>query len=154
VALITWPGFGIRSITWTLDRPAQINRSAYTGVRTVAANPWHGKWTAKAQLAPIVGESRVLALRAFLASLRGAVNTFKLPATERSQLSLPAATVQTTAAKGANAMTIAGSYVQPGQMVEVNSQLLQVVTSAPTGANCAITFEPALRAAANAGTAV
>jgi hypothetical protein len=152
--LVDWPGYGIAAIEWTPDRPAQINRSAYTGKRSVTVDPWHGKRTAKVTLAPVVGEASFLALRAFLMSLRGAVNTFRLPATEGGQVHLPAATVQATAAQGATAMILAGAYVSPGHELTVNDQLLTVITSAPSGTNCAITFEPALRAQATAGTAV
>jgi hypothetical protein len=152
MALVTWPGFGIRSIQWTLDRPAQVNRSAYTGARSVATNPWHGKLSAHVELAPIVREANGLALRAFLASLRGALNTFRIPATEGGQFNLPAATVQATAAKGATSMTLSGAFLWPGQMLTVNDQLLLVVTSADSSGNCAITFESALREQATAAT--
>lgn len=85
MAIITWPSLGIREISWTLDQPAQVNRSAYTGARSVAANPWHGKWSAKVTLATMQGEASFLAARAFFASLQGQVNTFALPATEGPQ---------------------------------------------------------------------
>lgn len=149
------PELRIRSIQWTLERPAQVNRSAYTGSRKVATDPWHALWRARAELVPIVGDAaKARSLRAFVASLRGAVNTVRLPATEGGQKGLTAATVQTTAAQGASAMTVAGCYLLPGHMITVNDQLLQVVTSAPSGSNCAITFEGSLRAAANAGTVI
>lgn len=154
MAIVTWPGLRVRSIVPTLSRPAQVNRSAYTGARSVAANPWHGKWSFKVQLAPIVGEANFLPVRAFLASLRGAVNTFRMPATEGSQAAFGAATVLSSVAQGAVAMTVAGAAVQAGQMITVNDQLLLILTSAVSGSNRAITFEPALRAAATAGTAV
>jgi hypothetical protein len=154
MAIVTWPALRIRSIVATLSRPSQVNRSTYTGARSVAANPWHGKWSFKVQLAPIVGETNFLPVRAFLASLRGATNTFRLPATEGGQAGFGAATVLSTVAQGAVAMTVTGAAVQAGQMITVNDQLLQIVTSTVSGANRAITFEPALRAAATAGTSV
>lgn len=151
MAVIAWPdGVNIRAIEWVLDRPAQINRSDYTGARRVTANPWHGKWSAKLEIAPIVGEQNIWKFKAFLAALRGPVNTFRLPATYGAQSGLPAATVTTTAAKGAVTMSLTGVQMQAGQMATVNDQLLQIISVA----DAAITFEPPLRAQATSGTAV
>jgi hypothetical protein len=150
----------IRSISWTLDRPAQVNRSAYTGVRRVVANPWHGIWKAQVQLAPILGESNVLAWRAFLASLKGQINNFHLPATEGPQNSNTGVTVYTTAAAGLNHIQLAGitTALAPGQMITVNGQLLMIVSvnalDTSTHTQGISQFEPALRAAATTGTPV
>lgn len=74
-----------KKVSWSLDRPAQVNRSAWTGRRQVIANPWHGKWSASVELVPIIGEPAVRLWRAFLARLKGQVNSFELPATEGPQ---------------------------------------------------------------------
>lgn len=144
----------VRGYGWELDRPAQINRSAYTGKRQVAANPWHGKWTAKVEFAPCVGEQSIRALRAFAASLRGAVNSFRLPATEGQQRGLQASVAASAAAQGATALSVTGTYLRPGHLVTVNDQLLVVVTSTPASTGCTITFEPNLRAAVASGASL
>lgn len=151
MAIFDWPDeIGIQGTEWTLDRPAQINRSDYTGKRRVVANPWHGKWSVRVQLAPVGTGVKARTLKAFFASLKGQVNTFRLPATEGEQEHLPAATVAVTAAQGATSMTIAGAFLQPGHMATVNDQLLQIIESA----GAVITFEPPLRQQATAATAI
>jgi hypothetical protein len=154
----------IKSIAWELDRPAQVNESGYTGARSVIAQPWHGRWSAKAELAPIVGEANILAWRAFLATLRGQINTFRLPMTEGAQ-PLPASTNsplgQVTAA-GSNTMLCnqLGASNNPvlaaGRLLTVNDQpllLTSPLVSDVTGFGIA-TFETPLRAAVSAGTAL
>jgi hypothetical protein len=153
MAIQTFPaGARIRRIEWRLERPAQVHRSAYTGKRVVVANPWFGRWLAKVELSPIVGEANVLQWRAFLGSLRGQIHTFRLPVTERPQNSNAGVTVSSTAAQGATSMTLAGAATAllPGQFITVNEQLLQVVSVA----GAAVTFEPRLRVQATAGTGV
>ena len=141
----------IRKIDWSLDRPAQINVSGYTGKRTVVANPWHGKWRARIDMAPIVGEANILAWRAFFGQLRGEINTFRLPAAEAAQNGNSGVTASATAA-GAQSMTISGAAtaIKAGQFVTVNDQLL-LVTSV---AGSVLSFEPALRVAVASGGAV
>jgi hypothetical protein len=153
MAIQTFPaGARIRRIEWRLERPAQVHRSAYTGKRVVVANPWFGRWLAKVELSPIVGEANVLQWRAFLGILRGQIHTFRLPVTERPQNSNAGVTVSSTAAQGATSMTLAGAATAllPGQFITVNEQLLQVVSVA----GAAVTFEPRLRVQATAGTGV
>lgn len=145
-----------RKVEWSLDRPAQVNRSAWTGKPQVIANPWHGIWRAQVDLVPIIGETAMLAWRAFLAQLKGQINSFRLPATEGLQAGLPAAINHNGAAAGATTMlikTAAGGVpiptLLPGHMMTSGDQLLQVVASAPdvgTGTTL-VTFEPPLRAA-------
>lgn len=153
MAFITAPVLPIRSIQWSLERPAQINVSAWTGKRTVVANPWYSKWRARVELAPIVGEANVRAIRSFLARCRGSINTFRLYATEGDQNANDAVTVSATAAAGATSMAITGAETAllDGQLVTVNGQLLQL-TADQSGST--ISFEPPLRAQAAAGTAV
>lgn len=155
MAILDWPeDVGIAEAQCTLDQVSQVFRSAYTGAVAKTANPWHGKWLFAVSIIPMVGDRNVRALRAFLASLRGQINSVRLPVTCGEQKHLPMATVQATVAKGGTSMTITGCFLQPGQLLTVNDQLVSVVTSEPSGSNCAITFQPALRADASAGTAV
>lgn len=149
MAILDWPdGLNIRAYDWTLDRPAQVNRSDYTGARRVAANPWHGRWMSKLELAPIVGNGR--ALRAFIGSLKGQVNSVRVPATEGDQEKLPVTTVSVTAAMGATTMTVAGALLEPGHLATVNDQLILITAAV----DYLITFEPPLRAAATAATVI
>lgn len=153
MAYITAPDFALRSVNWSLDRPAQNNMSSWTGKRTVVANPWHGKWRARVELATVQGEDKVRSLRSFLARCKGQVNTFRLYATAGAQNSNKDVLSASAAAQGATSMTISGAdtTLLDGQMVTVNGQLL-VLTADQSGST--ITFEPPLRKAVSAGTTV
>src|SRR4051812_26519175 len=100
MATFNWPGLGIKSIGWTLDQPAQVNSSQWTGKRSVMANPWHGKWTARVELSTKQGDAAFRAARAFFTQLKGQVSTFHLPAVEQAQNANTGVTVNTTAAQG------------------------------------------------------
>lgn len=143
------------SIAWQLDRPAQINVSGYTGRRQVVANPWHGKWRAKVELAPIVGENNVLAWRAFLAALRGQINTFRLPMAEGPQNNNSGVTVESGHAAGTNTIILANlsTALEPGQFVQIGdlSLCLTSVGAWVAGGRQAITFEPPMRLPVVAG---
>lgn len=146
------PARPVKHIEWTLARPAQVNRSAYSGSRTVVTSPWHGMWRARVQLVPIVGEANARAWRAFTAALKGQINTFRLPAAEGPQNGNSGVTLSANAAQNAGSCTIAGAATPllAGQMITINDQLLML-----TGiSGSTLTFEPYLRAAANSGTAV
>lgn len=103
------PSVRIRHIEWSLDRPAQINRSPYSGARKVVANPWHGRWTARVELAPIIGEANVRAWRGFLASLKGQINTFLVPAIEGPQHALGTVFPAISNVSGTTVTAIGGS---------------------------------------------
>jgi hypothetical protein len=147
------PALPIKSIRWDLDQPGQVNMSAWTGRRSVMADPWHGRWSARVELAPIVGEANVRAVRSFLARCRGSLNTFRLYASEGPQNGNGGVTLAADVAAGARTMTIAGAATPllDGQFVTLNGQLLQLVADQ---AGATLTFEPMLRAAATTGTVV
>lgn len=152
MSYVTAPDFRIKQIEWSIDRPAQVNRSDWTGKRTVVANPWHGKWRARAELAAVQGEAGVRALRAFLVSLKGAINTFRLYATIEAQNANTGVTVNTTAAAGATSLVITGASTAMlvGQYFTVNGQLCCI-----TGVSgSTLTFEPPLRVSATSTTKV
>lgn len=143
-----------RKISWQLDRPAQINRSAYTGQRQVLANPWHAKWTGTVEFSPVVGEAEMRTWRAFFAQLRGQINTFRLIAVEASQAASNVA-VGTLAAATATSLQISGgpasvTLLKAGAMATVNDQLLVLTSDLVTNASGVGTmaFEPPLRVAA------
>lgn len=153
MAFVTAPDFAIKQIEWSLDRPAQVNRSEWTGKRTVMADPWHGKWRARAELASVQGEAGVRALRAFLVALKGTVNTFRLYATIEAQNANTGVTVNTTAAAGATSLIITGASTAllAGQYFTVNGQLC-CCTAAQSGST--LTFQPPLRVQATSTTKV
>lgn len=145
--------FGIQQSKWVLDRPADSNSSRYMGVRSVVADPWHGKWTAHLDLAPVMGQSNIRKLRSFVARCRGLVNTFSVPATEGPQNDDEGVTVSAAAAGGATELHITG-YSEPlleGHFFTVNDQLCCCVEDQDGNV---LVFEPALREAAAAGTVV
>lgn len=141
----------IRSWNWTLSRPTQLNRSGWTGRRQVFGVPGHAMWRAEVELAALA-ESDALQMKAFLFSLKGQVNTFRLPAVETAQNANSGVTLQGSVTAGTTSIVLAGATTAmiPGQMMTVNDQLLGI-----TGVSSStISFEPALRASASAGAAV
>lgn len=164
MAIIAFPtGARIKGVRWALDRPAQVNRSAWTGRRQVVATPGHARWSAEVELAPIVGEGSMLAWRAFLAGLKGQVNTFRLVAVERDQhnntgtqhvYGAHAAGVTTLRTYGWNG---GAQTLQAGHMVTVNDQLLVLTGDARFGAEAGeryLDFEAPLRAPAAHATQI
>lgn len=153
MAYITAPDFRMKGIEWELDRPSQINVSAYTARRSVLQNPWHGRWRAKVELATVQGESGFRALRSFFARCEGQVNVFRVYATVEAQNSNFGVIVASTAAAGATTMSISGyaTALTEGQYFTVNGQLCVCIAN-QSGAS--LTFEPPLRAQATAGTFV
>jgi len=81
MAVKTLPsGTKLRSISWRLQQPAQVNRSGYTGGRRVVGLPGGSRWSATVDFVPFTSDESVRAWRGFLASLEGQVHTFYLPA--------------------------------------------------------------------------
>lgn len=88
MSIVPWPsGARVRKIEWTLDQPAQVNRSEWTGKRQITILSQAPRWRAKVELAPIIGEPAIRRWRLFLASLQGPVNSFALALTEVAQTS-------------------------------------------------------------------
>jgi hypothetical protein len=157
VATFNWPGFGIASVAATLDQPAQVNRSVYTGVRAVASIPWHGKWAFKVQLAVRQGDANFRAIRAFFTGLQGAINNFHLPAVEQSQNANSGVTLSSSASQGAISLVLTGvgTALVAGNMATIAGQLLSISSvGALSGTAQTINFQPALRAAAALGASV
>jgi hypothetical protein len=156
MSTFNWPGFGVKSVSWSFDQPAQVNSSEWSGTRTVVSNPWHGKWSAKVDLSTQQGDGAFRAARAFFTQLKGQLNTFHLPAVEAPQNSNTGVTVATTAAQGAVSIALTGlsDALVIGNMITVNGQLLSLtsVGSLVAGAQT-VGFMPALRAQATATTA-
>lgn len=160
MAIIPWPNLPIRSIEWQLLRPAQINRSAYTGKRQAVTQPGHARWSARVELVTIQGEARLLAWRAFLAKLKGQIGTFRLPATEGPQTGVLTPIVSGLFPITATELHLAGmtTLLPAGRMMTIGDQLV-ILTEAMTFADGSTTiaraqFEPRLRALPAASAAV
>lgn len=149
--IFDWPdGVGIRSAQWSLDRPASLNSSLYSGATSVAATPWYGKWSVTVTLSAAVAEDNVRALRGLLADLDGQVNAVRVPATEGGQRGLPKATAAANAAAGDSVITFAGCLLKRGQLFTVNDELKMVKSVS----GYEVTFKPPLRGAVTAGAAI
>lgn len=151
MGLVSAPTLRISDIDWSLDRPAQINFDL-TNKRTVGT-PLYGKWFASVQLSPIVGEGNFCPVRSFLFRCNGVANYFHLIATCQAQNANSGVTLSVDAAAGDTSVTITGAATSllDGQMVTINSQLLQL-TADQSGST--LTFEPPLRSAVSSGSAV
>lgn len=68
------------SVEWTFAIPQQKNRSEFTGRTQTIAMPGAEQWRVKATALPQANEAEARLWRAFIASLRGAENTFNMPA--------------------------------------------------------------------------
>lgn len=159
MAVIAMPGFGIRSVDWVLDQPAQVNRSEFTAKRRVMPLG-RGFWAASVGLRPLYAHE-VGKWRGFLAALRGQVNVFDLPAVEAAQISGVVVRVNGAGQGGYALQTTgwgagAGKRLETGQFIAVGSQLLQLTE--PVVANAAgsalVRFVPALRTRPADGTLI
>jgi hypothetical protein len=155
MTIITPPGtLPIRRIQWSLKQPAQINRSGWTGRRQVAGLPGGAIWTASGEFVPIIKEANARQWRGFFASLRGAFNTFYLPATEGDQHALALTVRVNGSLQAGRSLAIDGlpnstTVLAAGTFISLPStnQLLiltAALTSNASGQATAI-FEPALR---------
>lgn len=152
----------IASIAWTMDRPAQVNRSQWNGKDQVIADPWHTRYSAEVELAPIVGEVNVLAMRSFLARLKGRVNTFRLVAVENPQIAI-GFTPTVNGAHGVGVTTVLATGLPPdtsvlsdGQFVTIGDQLLMLNAPVVTdgGGTANLQLHRPLRALAPNGAAI
>lgn len=88
------------TVDWKLETPQMKNRSQWTGRTQVIGLPGAIYWTARAVVIPISTESAARKWRAFVASLRGAENTFLMPALPTPQAALPVEPIVTAAVAG------------------------------------------------------
>jgi hypothetical protein len=156
MSLITAPAFAFREIEWELDQPAQVNRSQWTGKRTVVTSPWHGIWRSTIYPRTEQGEANFRALRGFFVNLQGPVNTFLLPATEAAQ-GVADTTVASGGAQGSLTLVMAASRtVTTGMLATVTlpSGNFQMVMITVDSTGTTLTFKPALRESAAVGAAV
>jgi hypothetical protein len=166
MTLITFPtALGIKHIEWSLDQPAQVNRSQFTGRRQVTVLSLSPRWSAHVEFAPIIGEAAVLAWRAFMVQLQGPANTFHLKAVENTQRAA-ANPLAGTAAAGAITLPLTGltpstTNLLTGRMLSVplstgDTQLVILTQDliADGSGNATAHFLGCLRAPAASGQAV
>ncbi|GGB15158.1 hypothetical protein GCM10011380_00710 [Sphingomonas metalli] len=97
MAEILFPsGVELASEGWTLNEPAQVNRSGWTGTRKVVGLPGASLWSSTATIEGIATEDEEAGIRAFFVALRGMRNTFRLQA-GCQQTDVTTATVRTGA---------------------------------------------------------
>lgn len=161
MALITVPDqLAIRRRVWTLDRPAQVNRSDWTKRRQVVTQPGPSLWSATAEMAVRCGTDEWLEAEAFLIDLEGQINSFRLEAAATAQAPDNLVPVVDGAGQYGRLLNlrngVPGLGLKRGHKLTVNEQMVSV--SAPFVFNAAgratVTFKPSLRASPIDGTAV
>lgn len=123
----------------TLDVPAQVNRSAWTGRRKVIGMPGTERWQGKAAIDLITSEAEERPWRAFLFALRGPVNWFRWPLPCASHIG-PRPTVATGASNG---------YSLPLTGMQPNARILEagqfMTVPLPSGHSRAVVLTSDLR---------
>lgn len=160
--LVTIPPAPVaKDIEWTIDQPAQVNRSQVTKKRRVTLLPQAPRWYAKVTLPPILGERNVMAWRAFVVDLDGVANTFRLVACEGDQIAgnldvRVAAGAQTGFLIPTTGWGAAGAKLLRGQFVTIADQLLMLMADVVADANGAaqLAVKPFLRVKPSAGDRV
>lgn len=152
MAVISMPAAGIRSVAWTFDNPAQVNRSGWTGRRKAAILIAAPMWRAQVALTTKQSDIDVFAWRAFLMKLRGVQNSFRLKAVEKSQIAGVTVLVKGAGQTGFSLVTdgwgAAGLKLKAGQMITVGDQLIMLgadVIADGTG-TATLTLESYMRA--------
>ena len=152
MAIIVVPdALAIRRVDWTLDRPAQVNRSDWTKRRQVVTQPGPSLWSASAEMAVRVGTDDWLEAEAFLIDLEGQINSFRMKAAAQPQTLLPLTPVVDGAGQFGRALRlrggIPGAGLKRGHKMTVNDQMVSI--SAPfvfdTAGIATVTFKPSLR---------
>lgn len=146
VPLPNLPGL-FSAVEWTLAIPQQKNRSEFTGRTQVIGTPGAEQWRTKATALPNASQSEARAWRAFIVALRGAENTFQMPALPTWPQVGPNPTV-TAAVAGNRAVTVSsaagialGMYAT---VLQTDGHARMVVVVGIDGLN--VHFEPYLTA--------
>lgn len=120
----------IKSIEWTIDEPAQVNRSEFTGARRVQEYERSPRWSATVTLVTVLGEPAMKPFRAFLQRCKGPSKSFRLPATENPQIHARGVVVVDGA--GQEGFTLAtkgwvpGAYLLEGDFLTIGNQLIGI----------------------------
>ncbi len=145
------PAVRIQNVDWTLDRPAQVNRSDWTKRRQVVLQPGPSMWSATCDLCAVIGEPNMLEIEAFLVDLEGQVNSFRMVAVENPQSRLPLAPIVDAAGQAGRTLNlrngIAGATLLRGHKLTVDDQMLMLMAPLTFDANgkASATFKPSLR---------
>lgn len=140
-------------VDWSIEQPSQSNRSEITSRRRSAILGAAPRWSAKVQMPEIRSEPNAYAWRAFAVELNGVVNSFRLVACERDQITGIAPRVKGAGQQGFSLLTDGwgsdGVKLRRGQFVTINDQLLMLMQDvvADAAGNALITFQPYIRVA-------
>ena len=158
MAIITLPaGYEFDRLDWRPDPSAQVNRSQWNRSRRVLDLD-NGCMVASVAI-EVSTEDEARLWRSFHSKLRGAANTFRLPATMCPQ-ETGSITMAATAAAGSTLISTTGwggasAPLKEGQYITVNDQLLVLTADVPaSGSSRTLSIDPPLRAQATAGTPV
>ncbi len=152
MAIITLPpAVRIKRVEWTVDQPAQVNRSKWTNRRQVVTQPGPALITASADLVVAIGEANALAAEAFLIDLEGPINSFRLALAENAQL--PAGSVAYVDGAGQYGRSLVlrggppGLTLRRGMKIGTYDQAVFVMADATFAANgsATVSFKPSLR---------
>lgn len=161
MALITLPAAArIKNIEWTLDQPAQVNRSDWTKRRQVVLQPGAALWSATCDLVVRIGEAAMLDVEAFLVDLEGQVNSFHLPIADNDQLPGPQAVVVDGAGQSGRSLAVRGGLINQrllrGHKITVNDQTVMLMSPLIFDSNgkATATFKPSLRVSPADGASV
>jgi hypothetical protein len=158
VAIIPLPsGAEFDRLDWRPVASVQVNKGQWNASRRVL--DLDNGYMAASVAIEVATEAEARAWRGFHARLRGALNTFRLPASECVQAT-GSINLAAGAAAGANSVSTAGwagasALLAEGQYITINDQLLVLTADVPaSGTNRTLSFEPPLRAAAGNGVPV
>lgn len=164
MAIIPWPaGLRIAEIEWDEDLPAQVNRSQWTGKRSVEVEPLHSLRRAQVTLVPVHGEANVLERRTFLAKLKGVVNSTRIVAVEGDQHSGTLSVVVNSAVSaitstqlGTSGWPASSTPLLAGRLLTIGEQLVTLTADVVANASgqAVVTFEAALRVLPVNGAAI
>lgn len=152
MAIITLPpAVRIKRVEWTVDQPAQVNRSAWTKRRQVVTQPGPALITATADLVVAIGEASALAAEAFIVDLEGPVNSFRLRGSERDQAPAGSVAYVNGAGQSGRSLTLkggpAGLTLKRGMKIGSYDQMvfLMADTTFAADGTATATFKPSLR---------
>lgn len=161
MAIIPVPdALAIRRVEWSFDRPAQVNRSAWTNRRQVVTQPGPSLWRATAELAVRVGTEDWLEAEAFLIDLEGQINSFRFEAAAQSQTDLALTPVVDGSGQYGRVLRlrggIPGAGLKRGHKMTVNEQMVSISEAFvfDESGRATVKFKPSLRLSPQDGAAV
>lgn len=156
MATITLPsGFSPRSCQLRLATTARTHASPYGGSEQ-AVDLLNDRWLLSLELPPRAGYDAAAGIEAFLAALRGPVNTCNLWHFARPTVrgTLASATCG-AASQGASSVTLTGTgTLKAGDMLGIGGLLLQVAADVSISGSGAVSLVNRLRSAISGGSAV